>query len=42
MTNRNRLSAIVFTVYVFLAFYVFGASITNSLVAYLSSFWEPL
>ncbi|MBC8152218.1 MAG: hypothetical protein H7Z72_04845 [Bacteroidetes bacterium] len=34
MTNRNSLSAIVFTVYIFLAFYVFGAGITNSLVAY--------
>ena len=34
MTSTTRLSAIVFTVYVFLAFYVFGASVTNSLVAY--------
>lgn len=34
MTNRHRLSPIVFTVYIFLAFYVFGAGITNSLVAY--------
>ncbi|GAB2565596.1 hypothetical protein [Spirosoma areae] len=34
MTTRNRLSAIVFTVYIFLAFYVFGAGTTNSLVAY--------
>lgn len=34
MKNRNRLSAIVFSVYIFLAFYVFGAGVTNSLVAY--------
>ena len=34
MTSRSRLSAIVFTAYIFLAFYVFGAGTTNSLVAY--------
>lgn len=31
---KNRLPAIVFTVYIFLAFYVFGGGMTNSLVAY--------
>ena len=34
MTNINRVSAIVFTMYIFLAFYVFGAGVTNALVAY--------
>jgi hypothetical protein len=34
MNNRNRLSAIVFSVYIFLSFYVFGGGVTNSLVAY--------
>ena len=34
MKNRNRLSAIVFSVYIVLEFYVFGAGMTNSLVAY--------
>ena len=34
MTNRNKTSAIVFSVYILLAFYVFGGGIVNSLVAY--------
>ena len=34
MNLRNRLSSIVFSVYIFLAFYVFGGGMTNSLVAY--------
>lgn len=34
MNTRNHLSAIVFSVYIFLAFYVFGGGMTNSLVAY--------
>ncbi len=34
MNIRNRRSAIVFSVYIFLSFYVFGAGVTNSLVAY--------
>jgi len=34
MTNKNKISTIVFSVYVMLAFYVFGGGIVNSLVAY--------
>jgi uncharacterized BrkB/YihY/UPF0761 family membrane protein len=34
MTGKNKISAIVFTVYILLAFYVFGGGIVNSLVAY--------
>jgi len=34
MTIRNKISTIVFSVYVLLAFYVFGGGIINSLVAY--------
>jgi hypothetical protein len=34
MTNRNKTSTIVFSVYVLLAFYVLGGGIVNSLVAY--------
>jgi len=34
MTNKNKISTIVFSVYVLLAFYVFGGGIVNSLVAY--------
>lgn len=34
MTNKNKISTIVFSVYILLAFYVFGGSIVNSLVAY--------
>lgn len=34
MTNKNKISAIVFSVYILLAFYVFGGGIVNSLVAY--------
>lgn len=34
MTNKNKISSIVFTVYILLVFYVFGGGIVNSLVAY--------
>ena len=34
MTNKNKISTIVFSVYILIAFYVFGGGIVNSLVAY--------
>jgi uncharacterized BrkB/YihY/UPF0761 family membrane protein len=34
MTNKNKISTIVFSVYILLAFYVFGGGIVNSMVAY--------
>jgi len=34
MTNKNKISNVVFPVYILLAFYVFGGGIVNSLVAY--------
>jgi uncharacterized BrkB/YihY/UPF0761 family membrane protein len=34
MPNKNKTSAIVFSVYILLAFYVFGGGIVNSFVAY--------
>jgi len=34
MNNKNKISTIVFSVYILLTFYVFGAGIVNSLVAY--------
>jgi len=34
MANKNKISTIVFSVYIFLTFYVFGGGIVNSLVAY--------
>ncbi len=34
MANKNKISSIVFSVYILLAFYVFGGGIVNSLVAY--------
>ena len=34
MINKNKISTIVFSVYILLAFYVFGGGIVNSLVAY--------
>jgi uncharacterized BrkB/YihY/UPF0761 family membrane protein len=34
MRNKNNVSTIVFSVYILLAFYVFGGGIVNSLVAY--------
>lgn len=34
MNTKNKISTIVFSVYILLAFYVFGGGIVNSLVAY--------
>lgn len=34
MTNKNKISTIIFSVYILLVFYVFGGGIINSLVAY--------
>ncbi len=34
MTNKNKITIIVFSVYILLSFYVFGGGIVNSLVAY--------
>lgn len=34
MNNKNKISTIVFSVYILLTFYVFGGGIVNSLVAY--------
>ena len=34
MINKNKISTIVFSIYILLAFYVFGGGIVNSLVAY--------
>ncbi|MFZ1369719.1 MAG: hypothetical protein WAR78_05030 [Ferruginibacter sp.] len=34
MTKKNKISAIVFSVYILLTFYVFGGGIVNSLVGY--------
>ena len=34
MTNKSKISTIVFSVYILLAFYVFGGGVVNSLVAY--------
>ncbi len=34
MANKNRVSNIVFSVYILVAFYVFGGGIVNSLVGY--------
>lgn len=34
MTNKNKTSTLVFSVYILLTFYVFGGGIVNSLVSY--------
>ena len=34
MTSKNKISSIVFSVYILLAFYVFGGGIVNSMVGY--------
>ena len=39
MNNKNNVSSIVFSVYIFLSFYVFGGGIVNSLVAYKTWRW---
>jgi len=39
MANKNKISSIVFSVYILLAFYVFGGGIVNSLVSYRTWRW---
>jgi len=39
MDNRNKISSIVFSIYILLSFYVFGGGIVNSLVAYRTWRW---
>ncbi len=39
MTNKNKISTVVFSVYILLSFYVFGGGILNSLVAYRTWRW---
>ena len=39
MANNNKISSIVFSIYIFLAFYSFGGGIVNSLVAYPTWRW---
>lgn len=34
MSNKNKISSIVFAVYILLGFYVFGGGVVNALVAY--------
>lgn len=34
IANKNRISTIVFSIYILLAFYVFGGGVVNSMVAY--------
>ena len=39
MVNKNKISNVVFSVYILIAFYVFGGGIINSLVAYRTWRW---
>ena len=39
MKNKNKISGIVFSVYILLEFYVFGGGIVNSLVSYRTWRW---
>ena len=39
MNNRNKVSSIVFSIYILLSFYVFGGGVVNSLVAYKTWRW---
>jgi hypothetical protein len=39
MANKTNISSIVFSVYILLAFYVFGGGIVNSLVSYRTWRW---
>jgi hypothetical protein len=39
MNNRKKISNIVFSVYILLAFYVFGGGVVNSLVSYRTWRW---
>lgn len=39
MANNNKITSIVFSVYILLSFYVFGGGIVNSLVSYKTWRW---
>jgi hypothetical protein len=39
MNNRNKVSSIIFSIYILFSFYVFGGGIVNSLVAYRTWRW---
>ncbi|MEO6347394.1 MAG: hypothetical protein ABIO60_05730 [Aquaticitalea sp.] len=39
MKNENKISSIVFSIYILLSFYVFGGGVVNSLVAYRTWRW---
>lgn len=39
MNNKNKISGIVFSVYILISFYVFGGGIVNSLVGYRTWRW---
>ncbi|MEO6253124.1 MAG: hypothetical protein ABIO79_07465 [Ferruginibacter sp.] len=39
MNSKNKVSSIVFSIYILLSFYVFGGGIVNSLVAYRTWRW---
>lgn len=39
MTNKTKLSNIIFSIYILLTFYVFGGGMVNSLVAYRTWRW---
>jgi Ca2+/Na+ antiporter len=39
MFNRNKISSIVFSIYILLSFYVFGGGVVNALVAYRTWRW---
>ncbi|MEO6720073.1 MAG: hypothetical protein ABIN67_06890 [Ferruginibacter sp.] len=39
MSNKNKISGIVFSVYILIEFYVFGGGVVNSLVSYRTWRW---
>ena len=39
MNNKNKISSLVFSIYILFSFYVFGGGIVNSLVAYRTWRW---
>lgn len=39
MKNKNKISSIIFSIYILLSFYVFGGGIVNALVAYRTWRW---
>ncbi len=39
MNTKNKISSIIFSIYILLSFYVFGGGIVNSLVAYRTWRW---